>query len=42
MQATAFQMSVLLQYNNADRFSVDELHANTQMDMVITLSLIHI
>ena len=34
LQASAFQMSVLLQYNNGDSFTVVELQQNTQMSMV--------
>jgi len=34
LQATGPQMSVLLQYNNDDNFTIAELHRNTQMDMV--------
>ena len=34
VQVTAFQMSVLLQYNDADRFTVKDLLNNTQMNAV--------
>ena len=34
LQATGFLMSVLLQYNNGNSFTVAELQRNTQMNMV--------
>jgi len=33
-QASTFQMAILLQYNHGDNFSVQQLHENTQIDMV--------
>jgi len=34
IQATAYQMTVLLQYNDGDCFTVAELQQNTNMDKV--------
>ena len=34
VQATGYQMTVLLQYNDADRVTFVELRNNTQMDVV--------
>jgi len=35
VQASTFQMAMLLQYNHGDSFSVQQLQENTQIDMVI-------
>ena len=34
VQASTFQMAILLQYNHGDSFSVQLLQENTQIDMV--------
>ena len=37
VQASTFQMAILLQYNHADNFSVQQLQENTQIDMVVSM-----
>ena len=39
LQASTFQMAVLLQYNSADSFSVQQLQESTQLKMVSSRSL---
>jgi len=34
VQASTFQMAILLQYNHGDNFSVQQLQENTQIDSV--------
>jgi len=34
VQASTFQMAILLQYNHGDSFSVQQLQENTQIDTV--------
>ena len=35
LQASTFQMAVLLQYNNGDSYTVQQLHDSTQVKMDI-------
>jgi len=35
VQASTFQMAILLQYNHGDNFSIQQLQENTQIDTVI-------
>ncbi len=42
LQASTFQMAVLLQYNQGDNYSVQQLHESTQIKMVSTCCILDI